>query len=55
MVFSSEKDALNVYNIYLESIKATDVGIYFALDKNVLVETNSTEAVELVLLEFVWV
>ena len=53
MVFSSEKDALNVYNIYLESIKATDVGIYFALDKNVLVETNSTEAVELVLLEFV--
>lgn len=53
MVFSSEKDALNVYNIYLESIKATDVGIYFALNKNVLVETNSTEAVELILLEFV--
>lgn len=52
MVFSSEKDALNVYNIYLESIKATDVGIYFALNKNVLVETNSTEAVELILLDF---
>ena len=53
MVFSSEKDALNVYNIYLKSIKQTDDGIYFALDKNVLVETNSTEAVELILLDFV--
>ena len=53
MVFSSENDALNVYNIYLKSIKQTDDGIYFALDKNVLVETNSTEAVELILLDFV--